>query len=304
MKKIKVFAPATVANVAVGFDLMGFPIEGIGDEITFEKTDRKQKVEIFEINSEFTNDPEQNTATIGIKKLLKDTQAGFGIAVRIKKGIPVGSGLGGSAASAVAGAFGANYFLIKKLKPAQIFKYAMLGEQSASGSAHPDNVAPCLLGGFIYTHTINPFEYFRFSIPSNIFVSVLHPHVKIETRQARAILKPDLPLKTFVAQNKNLLGFMLGLQSKNTKLLCDSVQDLVVEPQRAELIPRFREMKKSAFQSKALAFSISGSGPSVFAFSIGYNNAKNVLKAMESAYSDPGCEGWISPISKKGARFL
>ncbi len=304
MSRIKVFAPATVANVAVGFDLMGFAIEGVGDIIEFEKTKNKQVVEIVEINTGFPRDPNQNTASIGVIQMLKDRKVDFGINLRIHKGIPVGSGLGGSAASAVGGVFGANALFTKKFKTDELFQYALLGEKVASGSSHPDNIAPCLLGGFVYTHSIDPFEYYKLNLPSEFYFSLLHPKVKVETKHARAILKPNLLLSDFIEQNKNLSGFLIGIQNKNEKLIAQSLKDFIVEPQRAHLIPNFEKMKKAAFQNKALAFSISGSGPTVFALSKGFHTAKKVLNALKDSYKSEDCNGWITPVSKKGVRFL
>lgn len=304
MKRLKVFAPATVANVAVGFDLMGFAVEGIGDIIEFEKNNQKQTVVIDEINAGFPKDPMINTASIGIIKMLIDRNADFGINLRIHKGIPVGSGLGGSAASAVAGVFGANYFFSKKFQTNELFQYAMLGEKVASGASHPDNIAPCLLGGFVYTHSMDPLEYYKLSIPNNFYFVLVHPKVKIETKHARSILKPNILLSDFIAQNKNLIGFMHGIQSKNEKLIASSLKDIIIEPQRCSLIPNYDKMKKAAFNSKALAFSISGSGPTVFAVAKGFQSAKKILNSIKSTFKNEECNGWVTPVSKKGVRFI
>ena len=306
MKTCRAFAPATVANVAVGFDLMGFALEKIGDIVELSKNSAAGSVRITALvgDSAIPRDPKLNTATVGILALLKDTRADFGLDVNIVKGIPIGSGLGGSAASAVAGVFGANAFLKKKLSAAELFHYAMLGEKLASGSSHPDNIAPCLLGGFIYTHSMDPFEYYKIDLPRDLFAVVVHQNVRVDTKHARGILKADLPLKAFVDQNRMLTGFLIGAFKKDVKLLGRSLQDLVIEPQRSKLIPHFDQIKSSALGSGALACSISGSGPSVFALVQGKTKAARVLKAMMAAVNSKDARGLISPISRKGARLL
>ena len=285
---------------------MGFALEKIGDVVELSRNREAGTVRISSLVGDpaIPTDPALNTATIGILALLKDRRADFGLDVKIIKGIPIGSGLGGSAASAVAGVFGANAFLKKKLRPAELFHYAMLGEKLASGSSHPDNIAPCLLGGFIYTHSMEPFEYYKIELPNDLHAVLVHQDVRVDTRHARGILKPDLPLKTFIEQNKMLTGFLIGAFKKDIKLLGGSLQDLVIEPQRSKLIPHFDQIKSSALSSGALACSISGSGPSVFAMVQGRAKAGKVLKAMMAAVNSKTAHGLISLISKKGARLL
>lgn len=324
MEQATVFAPATVANVAVGFDLFGFPIEGVGDQITVvRKKEPAVSVEILNssipipgsisggisggipaaIPAAIPADPLRNTASVGLIQLIKDLSLTYGFHVIIKKGIPLGSGMGGSAASAVGAIVAANALLEKPLSERALLKYALIGEATASGSAHTDNIAPCLHGGLVFTQEE---KVIQIPVPSSLFCVLVHPHSVVETRTARAILKKEIKLADHVIQSRNLAGLITGCFTNDLDLIRQSLKDVLIEPQRASLIPGFYAAKEAALSEGALGFSISGSGPSVFAWVGSRNSAEAVQKGIQKAFKAEGVESdpWISLIHPRGARII
>ena len=308
------FAPATVANVAVGFDILGFAVEANGDRVTVTKT-AEPSVTIAEITDadgtpygpEIPLDPARNTATVGLKALLDELRPGFGFEVSIRKGIALGSGMGGSAASAVASLVAANALLERQLEAFELMPYALLGEQAASGAIHPDNVAPCLFGGLTLVTSLSPFRSVRLPVPRQILTVLVHPRVRVDTRGARRLLRAEVPLTAFVKQTANLAGFVAGCYTGDLKLIGESLRDHVVEPQRASLIPAFAEVKAAALEAGALGASISGSGPTVFAWVTSSDEAERVRDRMLRAFREHGAtdaDSWVSPVSLQGARVL
>ena len=314
MRSAKAFAPATVANVAVGFDILGFAIESVGDVVTVSITDNAS-VRINEIldatgdpaSLELPLDAERNAATVGLVKLREDLRLDFGFQVGLRKGIALGSGMGGSAASAVGGLVAANSLLETPLPREMLMKYALLGEQAASGASHPDNIAPCLLGGMTLVLSGEPFRYVLLPVPEEILTIIIHPRIRVDTRRARAILKADVSLADHVRQSASLAGFISGCFTHDVEMIRQSLDDFLIEPQRASLIPGFAEVKAAALQQGALGASISGSGPSVFALVTSEQTAARVRDAMESAFRAQGVsevDSWISPVNRQGARII
>lgn len=308
------FAPATVANVAVGFDILGFAVEASGDRVTVTRTP-EPAVTIREITDaggapsgpEIPSDPSLNTATVGLSALLEERRPGFGFEVSIGKGIALGSGLGGSAASAVASLVAANALLERPLSDEELMPYALLGEQAASGAVHPDNVAPCLLGGLTLVTSPNPFRCVRLPVPRRILTVLVHPHARVDTRAARRLLRSEVPLADMIRQTASLAGFVAGCYSGDLELIRESLRDHVVEPQRASLIPAFAEVKAAALAEGALGASISGSGPTVFAWVASPEAAERVRHSMLRAFREHGAtdaDSWVSPVSRRGARVL
>ncbi|HEY0170869.1 MAG TPA: homoserine kinase [Pyrinomonadaceae bacterium] len=308
------FAPATVANVAVGFDILGFAVEATGDRVTVTKT-REPSVTIGEISDAggapfgpgIPSDPARNTATVGLIALLEERKLDFGFRVSIVKGIALGSGLGGSAASAVASLVAANALLERPLSAEELMPYALLGEQAASGAIHPDNVAPCLLGGLTLVTSLSPFRFVRLPVPREILTVLVHPHVRVDTRGARRLLRTEVPLADLVRQTASLAGFVAGCYTGDLELIRETLRDHVVEPQRAPLIPAFAEMKAAALAEGALGASISGSGPTVFAWVASTDAAERVRRSMLRAFRTHGgaeADSWVSPVSDAGARIL
>jgi homoserine kinase len=307
------FAPATVANVAVGFDILGFPIEGPGDTVTVTRA-REPGVRISkcewicesENSSPLPLEPERNTATAGLVQLARELAPGFGFDVKIKKGIPLGSGMGGSAASAVAALVAANALLPKPLTKHQLLSYALVGESAASGARHADNAAPCLFGGLRLIRSSEPPDLVEVPVPAAVRCVLVHPRLRVETREARAILKREIPLADHVRQSANLAAFIAGCCEGDLALIHRSLRDVLIEPQRASLIKGFARAKDAAINAGALGFSISGSGPSVFAWCDSAASARTVARAVAASFEAAGVpsESWTSPILKQGARLL
>lgn len=300
-------APASVANVAVGFDLLGFSVSAAGDEVTVERVS-KHGVEIVGVSGLVTQvpkDPAKNTATAGLVRMIHELSLPFGFQVSIKKGIPLGSGMGGSAASAVAAVVAANALLDRPLAEADLLSYALIGEAQASGSYHADNVAPSLRGGLTMarvrsTNDLPRVEIISIPAPRGVFCVLVHPHLVLETKAARGVLKPDLHLKSHVEQSANLAGFIAACYRQDLELLKGSFADVVIEPQRAHLIPGFQDVKDSAMKAGALGCSISGAGPSLFAWVHGRERAEDVEKAMIGAVARAGLDSksWISSLEE------
>lgn len=308
----RAFAPATVANVAVGFDIMGFALEGLGEIAIVERLTRPDQysqviIEPIKGFPEITTDPTKNTAGAGLLQLIQDHKLNFGFRVQLIKEIPVGSGLGGSSTSAVAALVAANAFLERKLTPHQILEYALIGEEVASGSRHADNVGPCLFGGLQFVRTLPKLSYAKIKTPASLRVVVLLPKLSIKTKDARKILQPQVPLTQVIEQTANLTGFVLGCVSNDFQLIRESLRDVMIEPQRAALIPAFSRIQSAAFDAGALGCSISGSGPAIFAWASDQKTAlkiqKRLLTACEAA-GTPVFGSWVSGISKKGAHLI
>lgn len=308
------FAPATVANVAVGFDILGFAVEASGDRVTVTKT-REPFVAVGEITdasgapfgAEIPLDPARNTAAVGLKALIEELNLDFGFRVSIVKGIALGSGLGGSAASAVGSLVAANALLERPLSNDELMPYALLGEQAASGSIHPDNVTPCLFGGLTLVTSLSPFRCVRLPVPKKILTVLVHPHVRVDTRGARGLLRREVPLADLIKQTASLAGFVAGCYTGDLELIGESLRDHVVEPQRATLIPAFAEVKAAALEAGALGASISGSGPTVFAWVASPDTAERARDSMLRAFREHGAteaDSWVSPVSEQGARIV
>jgi homoserine kinase len=314
MSTATAFAPATVANVAVGFDILGFPIESVGDVVTVSTTERGS-VRIKEIVNDTGKsgeldmpiDPAKNAATVGLMKLCDKLQLNFGFEVTIRKGIALGSGMGGSAASAVGALVAANSLLERPLPKHELLDYALLGELAASGTAHADNIAPCLLGGMTLVLSVDPVRYVSLPVPASILTVLVHPQLRVDTQSARSILRKSVPLADHVRQSANLGGFIAGCFGDDLDLIRLSLADLVIEPQRAPLIPGFAEVKAAAMERGAIGASISGSGPSVFAWVTSDDAASQVQNAMVQAFKSHGLtevDSWISAISQQGATII
>ena len=306
MNYIKIFAPATVANVSCGFDSLGFAVDAVGDEMTFTKTNKKG-VEITNITgADLTYNIDENAASAVIKKMLNEANADFGIALTIHKGFSPGSGLGSSAASAAGAAFGANQLLGEIYSDLELTKFAMFGEKVACGSAIADNVAAVIFGGFILVRSYHPLEIIKLPVPRELRVVAIHPQISIKTKDARAVLPTEIALKDAVTQWANIGGLISGLYTDNYNLISNSLVDIIVEPARKPLIPFFDDIKNSAKKAGALGAGISGSGPTVFALCEGDIVAKAVYKSIEESYKNTGInfEMFISKVNHKGIKII
>jgi homoserine kinase len=307
-KRITVFAPATVANIGCGFDSMGLAIESPGDELTLEFNDEK-KIRIRKITGDqkkLSTDSKRNTAGVAIQALLDAMGINQGFDVYLSKKMPLGSGLGSSAASAVAAAFAANELLGQPFSRQELIRFAMEGEKLASGTAHADNAGPSMLGGIVLIRSYNPFEVISLAVPEKLVVVVVHPDVVLLTKNSRAVLPKTISLTDGIAQWSNTAALVAGLYTNNYSLIGRSVSDRIAEPHRASLIPCFNDVKASAIIKGALACNISGSGPSIFALADGKSKAAEIAKAMRSAFAKAKIKStaYISLVNKKGVRVV
>ncbi len=304
---IKVFAPASVANVAVGFDVLGFALDAPGDEIVARFSDTPG-LRIAKITGgKLPMDPMLNTASYGAIKLLEYLgEQGRGIEMDIHKKMPFGSGLGSSAASAVAGVMAVNELLKNPLSKRELLPFAVQGESIASGAIHADNVAPSLLGGFTLVRDSQSLDVHRIHVPKGLYATVVYPAVNILTKEARAMLKKEIPLKTAIRQTANIGGFIIGMFNSDFELIKRSLHDAMIEHQRAGLIPHFYEVKEAALDCGVLGCSISGSGPSIFALSANSLIAENAGAQMKRIFDSANIENtvYISKINMEGAVLL
>jgi homoserine kinase len=304
-KEIKVFAPATVANVSCGFDILGFAIDAPGDELTLRITD-KPGVVITKITGDEGKLPieaEKNTAGVSLLAMMKELNAGFGVEMQLDKKMPLGSGLGSSAASAVASVFALNCLIDKPVNKLDLVKFAREGEKISCGeNPHADNIAACIYGGFVLVRSNYPLDIIPLSAPDDLYCTILHPDVVVKTEHSRNILRKQLLLSTAVTQWGNIAGLVAGLLKSDYDLISRSMHDVIVEPVRSVLIPGFDAIKEAALSNGALGSSISGSGPSVFALSNSKEKAEKIGAAMQKVLAplEVGSEVYISKINSNG----
>jgi homoserine kinase len=301
------FAPASVGNVAIGFDILGFSISALGDRITVSRTETQGVTitEVIGVAGKLPTDPAQNTAGRALLAMQEALHPGFGFEMRIDKGIPLGSGLGGSAASAVGAVVAANALLAQPRSKLELLKYAMQGEAVASGSLHVDNISPSLFGGLVLTVGIDHPRVKQIPVPGGIRAVIVHPHMFLSTRQARAILKRSVELSDFVWQTANLAGFISGCYTSDLDMIRASFEDVVIEPQRQALIPGFQGVRFAAMEAGALGCSISGAGPTLFAWALA-KDAHRVLEVMrrEFAAASIRIDEWLVDFETDGAHVI
>lgn len=308
MREIKVFAPATVANVACGFDIFGFALELPGDEVVVRLTPHKG-VRISQVSGDggkLSLDPQKNTAGVTVLELLKALGSEQGVEIELHKKMPLGSGLGSSAASGVGSLFALNILLGQPLSSQELLPCAVEAERVACGAPHADNVAPALLGGFILIRSYQPLDVIKIPCAIDLFCAVLHPKMEISTAMARQMLKADIPLQKHVIQTGNVAALVVGLMQGDSVLIGNSLQDVIVEPVRSTLIPGFAQIKAAAMHAGALGCSISGSGPSLFALALERDAAEQIGQAMAAACQEHccGCDLYISKINQEGPKVL
>lgn len=306
MEEIKIFAPASVANVSCGFDVLGFCLEPVGDEMVIRKT-KKPGVKISKIEGQdLPLDVRKNVAGVAAKAMLEAHPTDCGFEIEIYKKIKAGSGIGSSAASAAGTVFAINELIERPFDKHQLIQFAMEGESVASGSAHADNVAPVLLGGFTLVRSIDPVDVIKLPCPKELMAVILHPKIELKTLHAREILKNTVTLKKAINQWGNLAAFISALYTEDYNLMSRSLVDEIVEPMRSLLIPEFETLKKAVIEAGALGFGISGSGPSVYALAKGIENCNNIAEAMKNKINCIGIdfEVHISSINNKGIKII
>ena len=304
-QEARAFAPGSVGNVGVGFDVLGHSIAGIGDIATVRRIDAPT-VRITAIRGTVTDLPleaERNTAGGALLALREALALPFGFEIEIDKGIPLGSGLGGSAASCVAALVAANALLDAPLPPHDLYPHALAGEAVASGGRHGDNVGPMLLGGLVLATAD---RLTKIDVPVAWHAAVVHPHAVLETRRAREALAGAYALKEFVAQSANLAQVLLGCERGDASLVRAGLADVLVEPRRAPLIAGFAAVKQAALDADAMGASISGAGPSVFAWCEDETTARRAGVAMTAAFAAAGIDSdlHLTAIAGPAARVL
>lgn len=306
MEEIKIFAPASVANVSCGFDVLGFCLDSVGDEMIIRKT-KTPGVKISKIlGQNLPLEVKKNVAGVAAEAMLSENPSTFGFEIEIHKKIKPGSGIGSSAASAAGAVYGINELMGKPLSAHDLIQYAMEGECLASGSPHADNVAPVLLGGFTLVRSTKPLDVIKLPCPSELKAIVLHPKIELKTMHAREILKNNIPLKKAINQWGNLAAFISSLYTEDYDLMSRSLVDEIVEPMRSLLIPKFEEVKKAVMDAGALGFGISGSGPSVYALAKGILDANSIADAMICNIKKVGIDFEVhkSSINKQGIKII
>lgn len=306
MNEIKIFAPATIANLNCGFDILGCCLDGIGDEMVFRKTTQKGIFITKITGADLPFETDKNVAGVAALAVYNTQNCDFGIEIEIHKKIKAGSGIGSSSASAAGAVFGVNELLGKPFSKKELVTFAMKGESLASGSEHADNVAPCLLGNFTLIRGYNPLDFIEIKSPDDLYAVVLHPHIEVKTADARAVLSKEISLKDAITQTGNLGGFIAGLYTNDYELIGRSLQDVIVEPKRKHLIPNFDNVKNVALQNGALGSGISGAGPSVFALCKGKSIAEKIADAMKKSYAEPGIsfDVYVSKINNEGVKII
>ena len=304
--EIKIFSPATVANVACGFDVLGFCLDSIGDEMVIRKTDEKgiriTKIEGFDLPFE----TELNVAGVSALAMYEAAKPDCGFEIEIYKNIKPGSGIGSSAASAVGSVFGMNELLGRPYNKTELTQFAIKGEALASKCEHADNLAPAIFGGFTLVKSVSPLEILEIPSPKDLYATIIHPQIEIKTSEARAILPKEVPLQDAITQWANFGSLIHGLHTSDYELIQKSLHDVIIEPYRSKLIPHYKDVKKAVLENGALGTGISGSGPSIFTLSKGLENAKNVKDAMEKVYSKTGIifDIHVSKINIEGVKIL
>ncbi len=306
MRVVRAYAPASLANFAVGFDIIGAAIQGMGDEVTLEKAEDGVKITSISGDATIPMNPEKNTAGKALLEFIELNNLEYGFNMSIKKGIPLASGLGGSAASAVAATIAADRLSGLKLSKETLLRISLSGELISSGSVHTDNVAPSLYGGITVSLKDKNQNYIIQKIPSltSLKMVMIHPHLEISTKEARDILRQDVPLNLHVQQSMNLAAFIISVYTAQIDLLKKTFDDLIIEPQRASLIPDFSQIKSVCQNSGAIGCSISGAGPTMFAVCDNAEVTQKIESSLKELKTSVKLDVWTTNIDTIGARIL
>ena len=306
MNEIKIFCPATIANISCGFDVLGLCLEAIGDEMIIRKSDVKGIRITKIVGADLPLETSKNVAGVAALAILEAIDYEFGFDIEIYKNIKAGSGIGSSAASAAGAVFGINELIGKPFTRKELVAFAMKGEAIASGSEHADNVAPAILGGITLVRSYTPLDIIKIESPSELYATVIHPQIELKTSEMRAVLQPMITLKSAIVQWGNLGGLIAGFYTSDYELIRRSLHDEIVEPLRGPFIPKFDLIKKAALDNGALGSGISGSGPSIFAFSKGIETANKIAKAMSVVYDKINLpyEIHVSKVNSEGVKII
>ena len=305
---VTAFAPASIGNVGVGYDMLGLALAEVGDRVAACRieTPGVHIAEVRDLDGEIhpylSARPEENTASIAAQALWDAMGESGGVEISVYKGVPLQSGMGSSSASAVAGAVAANALLAKPLAIPDLLPFALEGEKFASGDLHADNVAPSLLGGLVLCPAVLFPKTISLPVPEGVTAVLVHPDLQVNTAHARRGLAKNYSMEAWLSQQGYLAGFVAACASSDIELIRQTLKDVVIEPQRAKSVPCFDEVKDAALRTGALGCSLSGSGPSIFAFAED-RDASNIAIAMEQACRGTGieCQSWVSPMTAPGA---
>ena len=306
MEEIKIFAPATVANLSCGFDVLGCCLDSVGDEMLIRKNGLKE-IRITKITGQdLPLETNKNVAGVAVREMLKELKSDQGFDIEIYKKIKAGSGIGSSAASSSGAVFAVNQLLGAPFALPELIPFAMEGERLASGNAHADNVAPALLGGFSLVKSYEPLEVLKLPTPRDLRMVILHPLIEVKTRDSRSIIRQSVSLQRAISQWGNLAAFVSALYTEDYELLGRSLKDGIVEPTRSILIPYFDDLKEVARKHGALGFGISGSGPSIFAMCKGDGPAAEVQRAIQEFYREKEIDFdlHLSRIGEQGIKIM
>jgi len=309
MKEIKVFAPATVANVVCGFDVLGFAVNQPGDEVEMRLVDEPgvRLLQITGDDGKLPLDSAKNTVSASVQHYLDHIKrTDVGVEIVLHKKMPIGSGLGSSSASTVAGLFAINQLMGNLLTAKELVPFAMLGEELACGYGHADNVAPALMGGFVLVRSYDPLDLIALPTPANLFAAIVYPEVDVPTKDARQMIRTKVLLKDAVTQWGNVAGLVSGLFLNDLDLVGRSMKDVLIEPVRSILIPGFDQLKQLAMENGAVGFGISGSGPSVFALVKDETTALKITQAQQAHLSqlNINSNAYVSAVNAEGPKVL
>ena len=308
-RSVNVFAPATVANVVCGYDVLGFAVNAPGDEVIMRLRDEPGVIitKISGDDGRLPYDPAKNTVSLSVQHYLNHIgRPDVGVEIELFKKMPIGSGLGSSSASTVAGLYAINTLMDSPLSKMELVPFAMKGEEMACGYGHADNVAPALLGGFVLVRSYEPLDIIQLPYPEELFCSIVFPQIDVPTRDARQIIRSKILLKDAVVQWGNVAGLVAGLYTKDIDLIARSMKDVIVEPVRSILIPDFYKLREIAMENGALSFGISGSGPSVFTFTMNEEDARIINEKLQKHFLwlDTESIAYRSPINAQGPIIL
>lgn len=306
MEQLKLFCPATIANLSCGFDVLGLCLDNVGDEMVIRKS-KENGIRITKIvGADLPLETKKNVAGVAALDLLKALNIEDGFEIEIYKNIKAGSGIGSSSASAAGAVFGINELLGRPFTRKELVAFAMKGEALASGSEHADNVAPALCGGFTIVRSSLPLDIIRIESPTDLYATVVHPQIELKTSEMRAVLQPMVSLKSAITQWGNVGGLVAGLYTSDYDLIGRSLHDDIVEPLRGKFIPHFDAVKRSAIENGALGSGISGSGPSIFALSKGIEIANKVAEGMSKIFDTTKIpyEIHVSKINSEGVKII
>lgn len=303
MNSVKIFAPASVANLVCGFDVLGLALADPADEMTITLSDQPGVSIVHTDSYGLPEEAEKNVAGVSLLAMMKELDPSTGFRVEVQKNIKPGSGLGSSAASSAGAVAGANMLLGGRFSHEDLVRFAMAGEKLASGVKHADNIAPCLYGGVTLIRSIHPLDIVRLSFPE-LYVTVVHPQIEVKTSDAREILRKEVLLKDAIRQWGNIAGLVAGFMQKDYALIGRSLEDVIIEPVRSILIPGFSDVKRRCTEAGALGGGIAGSGPSVFMLSVDQRTAQRVAEVMKDIYNTLGIEFriYVTTIDEQGVK--